>query len=216
MTVNVQGCSMPASARSRHMSSEHQVQVAWGFRKRHRCWKHIWRRIGGGEPHQRGLWQARMRRCHLEAVLVYFMVLSFRPSSSSCYNMHTVLESLPLRAVIGKLSLGSFWAFQWCKGLTLLRRQATDRWELSHVIRTLARSIASLSARFRSTVVSPEHPLSRPCHLKPDREVRWAWNTDDNHVVRRLPAVPIFRRPVETSSATHHQRKWRRGPRTRP
>ena len=158
-----------------------------------------------------------MRRCHLEAVLVYFMVLSFRPSSSSCYNMHTVLESLPLRAVIGKLSWGSFWAFQWCKGLTLLRRQATDRWELSHVIRTLARSIASLSARLRSIVVSPEHPLSRPCHLKPDREVRWAWNTDKNHVVRRLPAVPIFRRPVETHlRPTHHQRKWRRGPKTRP
>ena len=54
MTVKVQGCSMPASARSRHMSSEHQVQVALGSRKRHRCWKHIWRRIGGGEPHQRG------------------------------------------------------------------------------------------------------------------------------------------------------------------
>ena len=63
-----------------------------------------------------------------------------------------------------------------------------------------------VSAKIRSIVVSPEHPLSRPCHLKPDREVRWAWNTDKNHVVRRLPAVPIFRRlgRGHTSSATHH------------
>ena len=123
------------------------------------------------------------------------------------------LECLSLRAVIGKLSWGSFWAFQWWKQLALLRRQATDRWEPSHVIRTLARSIASLSARLRSIVVSPEHPLSRPCHLKPDREVRWAWNCDKKHVVRRLPGVPIFRRPVETSSAMHHERKWRRSQR---
>ena len=61
--------------------------------------------------------------------------------------LHAYGAGLPSIADVGKRSWKSFWAFQWCKGLTLLRRQATDLWELSHVIRTLARSITSMCQR---------------------------------------------------------------------
>ena len=144
------------------------------------------------------------------------MVPSFRPPSWSCYNMHTVLECHPLEAMICKRSWSSFWAFQWWKQLALLRRQATDLWELSHVIRTVARSITSfVSAKLRSIVVSPEVLVSVPCsrHLPVRLQTMARPREWCVQVVRRLPAVPIFRRLGcgHTSSATHHQRKWRRG-----
>ena len=130
--------------------------------------------------------------------------------------MHTVLECHPLRADDWQTELENSWAFQWWKQLALLRRQATDLWELSHVIRTPARSITSfVSAKLRSIVVSPEVLVSVPCppHLPVRLQTMARPREWCVQVVRRLPAVPIFRRLGcgHTSPATHHQRKRRRG-----
>ena len=203
MTVKVQGCSMPASARSRHMSSEHQVQVALGSRKQHRCWKHIWRRIGGGEPHQRV--DCGRRGC---AGVIWELFWFSLWSTLVVMLLHAYGARLPSTA-------GGEWQTELEKLLGIPLVQGTDAAAAAgdRPVGTLSchpppRTIHYffVSAKIRSIVVSPEHPLSRPCHLKPDREVRWAWNTDKNHVVRRLPAVPIFRRlgRGHTSSATHH------------
>ena len=168
----------------------------------------------------RGLWQARMRRCHLGAVFVYFMVSSFRPPSWSCYNTHTVLECHPLRAMIGKRS----WRIL---GIPVVEATGAAAAAGDRPVRTLSchphtRTIHYffVSAKFRSIVVSPEVLVSVPCppHLPVRLQTMARPREWCVQVVRRLPAVPIFRRRGcgHTSSATHHQRKWRRGPRTRP